>query len=109
MPVLSKAGANLPHTARAAALALNFGVGHRGVPGLQAAAPGVCALRSACRTPAVGRRQIAGSATHCIFSLPSGRACFPGRRWLRLSAFGTMSASYDGERENPHCRVPMVW
>ena len=43
MPVLSKAGANLRHTARAATLALNFDVGDRGVPGLQATAPGVCA------------------------------------------------------------------
>ena len=26
------------------------------------------------------------SATPCAFSLPSGRGCFPGRRWLPLSA-----------------------
>jgi hypothetical protein len=76
MPVLSKAGANLRHAARAATLALNFGVGHRGVPGLQATAPGVCALRSACRTPAVGRGQIAALRRIASFLCPVGAPGF---------------------------------
>ena len=88
MPLLRKASAGLRHTQPAATLALYISVWVIAVFLVyRAAARGVSALRSACRTPALGQWQTAALRRIARFSGPVGTPGFLAECGLLFQRF----------------------